>query len=50
MALVHFKFEKWLMVRCGLNFTDRPDAQQTQQQAPSSYTEDVVQGTELAGI
>jgi hypothetical protein len=35
-ALVHFKFEKWLMVRFGLNFTDRPDAQQTQQQAPSS--------------
>ena len=40
-ALVHFELEKRLMVRCGLNVTDRPDAQQTQRRSPSSYTEDV---------
>ena len=28
-ALVHFELEKRLMVRCGLNVTDRSDAQQT---------------------
>ena len=38
---MHFELEKRLMVRCGLNVTDRPDAQQTQRRSPSSYTEDV---------